>query len=158
MSQTSFAVLVALWLSVSNLDYAETRKVSKDVSTDCTNCTLCQYPCQPQVPPPAPPVPEHPLYGTPPPPLPGYLSPPSQANCPPVPVQCGQQPPPYAYGYQPPPYPYGYQPQDNYSISLLTQIVVGANLLGLSEGLVLAEKAGLDARNFVDSVRTGATG
>ncbi|CAK7357038.1 unnamed protein product [Dovyalis caffra] len=44
------------------------------------------------------------------------------------------------------------------SCKIGNQIVVGANLLGLSEGLVFAEKAGLDARNFVDAVRTGAAG
>ncbi|KAL3612199.1 hypothetical protein D5086_003219 [Populus alba] len=68
-------------------------KVSKDVLTDCTTCTLYPYPCQPLAPPPPPPVPDYPSYGTPPPPLAGYVSSPSQANCPPVPVQCCQHPP-----------------------------------------------------------------
>ncbi|KAJ6966023.1 hypothetical protein NC652_003801 [Populus alba x Populus x berolinensis] len=68
-------------------------KVSKDVLTDCTTCTLYPYPCQPLAPPPPPPVPDYPSYGTPPPPLAGYVSSPSQANCPPVPVQCCQPPP-----------------------------------------------------------------
>uniref|UniRef100_A0A2P2Q5S7 Uncharacterized protein MANES_10G128600 n=1 Tax=Rhizophora mucronata TaxID=61149 RepID=A0A2P2Q5S7_RHIMU len=44
------------------------------------------------------------------------------------------------------------------SCKIANQIVVGANLLGLSEGLVFAEKAGLDVRKFVDAVRGGAAG
>jgi 3-hydroxyisobutyrate dehydrogenase-like beta-hydroxyacid dehydrogenase len=44
------------------------------------------------------------------------------------------------------------------SCKIANQIVVGANLLGLSEGLVFADKAGLDARKFLDAVRTGAAG
>ncbi|KAK4766357.1 hypothetical protein SAY87_007999 [Trapa incisa] len=38
------------------------------------------------------------------------------------------------------------------------QIVVGANLLGLSEGLVFAELAGLDARQWMQTIRGGAAG
>ncbi|GLT86244.1 hypothetical protein SLE2022_043960 [Rubroshorea leprosula] len=38
------------------------------------------------------------------------------------------------------------------------QIIVGANLLGLSEGFVFAEKAGLDVRKFMEAVRGGAAG
>lgn len=38
------------------------------------------------------------------------------------------------------------------------QIVVGANLLGLSEGLVFAERAGLDVQQWMDAIRGGAAG
>lgn len=41
---------------------------------------------------------------------------------------------------------------------IANQITVGANLLGLSEGLVFAEKAGLDKLKFVEAVRGGAAG
>ncbi|KDP38870.1 hypothetical protein JCGZ_05027 [Jatropha curcas] len=41
---------------------------------------------------------------------------------------------------------------------IANQIVVGANLLGLSEGLVFAEKAGLDMKKWIDAVRGGAAG
>lgn len=41
---------------------------------------------------------------------------------------------------------------------IANQITVGANLLGLSEGLVFAEKAGLDKSKFVEAVRGGAAG
>ncbi|KAB5574396.1 hypothetical protein DKX38_001590 [Salix brachista] len=44
------------------------------------------------------------------------------------------------------------------SCKIANQIVVGANLLGLSEGLVFAEKAGLDERRFLNAVRAGAAG
>ncbi|KAF9690218.1 hypothetical protein SADUNF_Sadunf01G0172700 [Salix dunnii] len=44
------------------------------------------------------------------------------------------------------------------SCKIANQIVVGANLLGLSEGLVFAEKAGLDERRFLNAVRTGSAG
>ncbi|KAI9187404.1 hypothetical protein LWI28_027752 [Acer negundo] len=44
------------------------------------------------------------------------------------------------------------------SCKIANQIVVGANLMGLSEGLVFAEKAGLDGRNWRDAVREGAAG
>ncbi|KAI6701704.1 hypothetical protein NL676_016028 [Syzygium grande] len=37
------------------------------------------------------------------------------------------------------------------SCKIANQILVGANLLGLSEGLVFAERAGLDVRQFVDA-------
>ncbi|CDO97551.1 unnamed protein product [Coffea canephora] len=41
---------------------------------------------------------------------------------------------------------------------IANQITAGANLLGLSEGLVFAEKAGLDKLKFVEAVRGGAAG
>ncbi|KAG9139936.1 hypothetical protein Leryth_026941, partial [Lithospermum erythrorhizon] len=41
---------------------------------------------------------------------------------------------------------------------IANQITVGANLLGLSEGLVFAEKAGLHKGKFVEAVRGGAAG
>ncbi|KAJ4822181.1 hypothetical protein Tsubulata_022719 [Turnera subulata] len=44
------------------------------------------------------------------------------------------------------------------SCKIANQIVVGANLLGLSEGLVFAERAGLDVRQFMNAVRGGAAG
>ncbi|XP_031262745.1 probable 3-hydroxyisobutyrate dehydrogenase-like 2, mitochondrial [Pistacia vera] len=44
------------------------------------------------------------------------------------------------------------------SCKIANQIVVGANLMGLSEGLVFAEKAGLDVRKWRESVRGGAAG
>ncbi|KAJ4828268.1 hypothetical protein Tsubulata_028276 [Turnera subulata] len=44
------------------------------------------------------------------------------------------------------------------SCKIANQIVVGANLLGLSEGLVFTEKAGLDVRQFMNAVRGGAAG
>ncbi|XP_038682896.1 probable 3-hydroxyisobutyrate dehydrogenase-like 2, mitochondrial [Tripterygium wilfordii] len=44
------------------------------------------------------------------------------------------------------------------SCKIGNQIVVGANLLGLSEGLVFAERAGLDVNKFVEAVRGGAAG
>ncbi|KAI3899684.1 hypothetical protein MKW92_051160 [Papaver armeniacum] len=44
------------------------------------------------------------------------------------------------------------------SCKIANQITVGANLLGLSEGLVFAEKAGLDMNKFVESIRGGAAG
>ncbi|XP_030459132.1 probable 3-hydroxyisobutyrate dehydrogenase-like 2, mitochondrial [Syzygium oleosum] len=44
------------------------------------------------------------------------------------------------------------------SCKIANQIMVSANLLGLSEGLVFAERAGLDVRQFVDAVRGGAAG
>lgn len=48
------------------------------------------------------------------------------------------------------------QPGCGQSCKIANQIVVGANLMGLSEGLVFAEKAGLDVRKWKDSVRGGA--
>ncbi|KAK9677991.1 hypothetical protein RND81_11G180800 [Saponaria officinalis] len=44
------------------------------------------------------------------------------------------------------------------SCKIGNQIIVGANLLGLSEGLVFAEKAGLDKRKWVEAIRGGAAG
>ncbi|KAI5356241.1 hypothetical protein L3X38_009136 [Prunus dulcis] len=41
---------------------------------------------------------------------------------------------------------------------IANQIVVGGNLLGLSEGLVFAERAGLDVQQFMEAVRGGAAG
>ena len=41
---------------------------------------------------------------------------------------------------------------------IANQITAGANLLGLSEGLVFADKAGLDKLKFVEAVRGGAAG
>lgn len=41
---------------------------------------------------------------------------------------------------------------------IANQITVGANLLGLSEGLIFAEKAGLDKLKFLEAVRGGAAG
>ncbi|PON60086.1 3-hydroxyisobutyrate dehydrogenase-related [Trema orientale] len=44
------------------------------------------------------------------------------------------------------------------SCKIGNQILVGANLIGLSEGLVFAARAGLDKRQFLDAVRGGAAG
>ncbi|KAL6184133.1 hypothetical protein ACLB2K_045537 [Fragaria x ananassa] len=44
------------------------------------------------------------------------------------------------------------------SCKIANQITVGANLLGLSEGLVFAERAGLDVKRFMEAVRGGAAG
>ncbi|GAV90563.1 NAD_binding_2 domain-containing protein, partial [Cephalotus follicularis] len=44
------------------------------------------------------------------------------------------------------------------SCKIANQIVVGANLVGLSEGLVFAGRAGLDVGKFMDAVRGGAAG
>ncbi|KAL6517715.1 hypothetical protein OROMI_033416 [Orobanche minor] len=44
------------------------------------------------------------------------------------------------------------------SCKIANQIVVGGNLLGLSEGLVFAGRAGLDADKFLEAVRGGAAG
>lgn len=44
------------------------------------------------------------------------------------------------------------------SCKIANQITVGANLVGLSEGLVFAERAGLDVRKFLEAVRGGAAG
>lgn len=41
---------------------------------------------------------------------------------------------------------------------IANQIVVGGNLVGLSEGLVFAERAGLDVQQFMEAVRGGAAG
>ncbi|KAB1212366.1 putative 3-hydroxyisobutyrate dehydrogenase-like 3, mitochondrial [Morella rubra] len=44
------------------------------------------------------------------------------------------------------------------SCKIANQITVGANLLGLSEGLVFAERAGLNVTQFMEAVRGGAAG
>ncbi|GKA45823.1 probable 3-hydroxyisobutyrate dehydrogenase-like 2, mitochondrial [Tanacetum coccineum] len=44
------------------------------------------------------------------------------------------------------------------SCKIANQITVGGSLLGLSEGLVFAEKAGLDKEKWLEAVRTGAAG
>lgn len=44
------------------------------------------------------------------------------------------------------------------SCKIANQITVGANLLGLSEGLVFAERAGLGVRLFMEAVKGGAAG
>ncbi|XP_068666076.1 probable 3-hydroxyisobutyrate dehydrogenase-like 2, mitochondrial [Aristolochia californica] len=44
------------------------------------------------------------------------------------------------------------------SCKIANQIVVGGNLMGLSEGLIFAEKAGLDPREFMEAVAPGAAG
>lgn len=44
------------------------------------------------------------------------------------------------------------------SCKIANQIVVGCNMVGLGEGLVFAEKAGLDKDKFVEAVRGGAAG
>ncbi|KAM7250357.1 hypothetical protein ACFE04_022240 [Oxalis oulophora] len=44
------------------------------------------------------------------------------------------------------------------SCKIANQMVVGGNLLGLSEGLVFADEAGLDVRKFKDAIRGGAAG
>ncbi|CAH9130623.1 unnamed protein product [Cuscuta epithymum] len=49
-------------------------------------------------------------------------------------------------------------PGKGQSCKIANQISVGANLLGLSEGLVFAEKAGLDKGEFLEAIRGGAAG
>nr|GMD11305.1 probable 3-hydroxyisobutyrate dehydrogenase-like 2, mitochondrial [Ipomoea batatas] len=49
-------------------------------------------------------------------------------------------------------------PGKGQSCKIANQITVGANLLGLSEGLVFAEKAGLDKGKFLEAIRGGAAG
>nr|GEX18903.1 probable 3-hydroxyisobutyrate dehydrogenase-like 2, mitochondrial [Tanacetum cinerariifolium] len=44
------------------------------------------------------------------------------------------------------------------SCKIANQITVGGSLLGLSEGFVFAEKAGLDKEKWLEAVRTGAAG
>ncbi|EOX98062.1 6-phosphogluconate dehydrogenase family protein [Theobroma cacao] len=44
------------------------------------------------------------------------------------------------------------------SCKIGNQIMVGANLMGLSEGFVFAEKAGLDLRKYMEAVRGGSAG
>ncbi|KAF1875691.1 hypothetical protein Lal_00006321 [Lupinus albus] len=41
---------------------------------------------------------------------------------------------------------------------IANQIVIGSNLVGLSEGLVFAKKAGLDLEQFMGAIRDGAAG
>lgn len=49
-------------------------------------------------------------------------------------------------------------PGSGQSCKIANQIVVGANLLGLSEGLVFARKAGLERSRWMEAVRGGAAG
>lgn len=49
-------------------------------------------------------------------------------------------------------------PGTGQSCKIANQIMVGANLLGLSEGLVFAGKAGLDREAWMEAVRGGAAG
>jgi len=44
------------------------------------------------------------------------------------------------------------------SCKIANQITIGANLIGLSEGLVFAKRAGLDLREFVEAIKDGAAG
>ncbi|XP_021285785.1 probable 3-hydroxyisobutyrate dehydrogenase-like 2, mitochondrial [Herrania umbratica] len=44
------------------------------------------------------------------------------------------------------------------SCKIGNQIIVGANLMGLSEGFVFAEKAGLDLRKYMEAVTGGGAG
>jgi len=44
------------------------------------------------------------------------------------------------------------------SCKIANQITIGANLVGLSEGLVFAKHAGLDLKQFVEGIREGAAG
>ncbi|OMO74266.1 6-phosphogluconate dehydrogenase, NADP-binding protein [Corchorus capsularis] len=44
------------------------------------------------------------------------------------------------------------------SCKIGNQIMVGANLMGLSEGLVFAEKAGLDLKKYMEAIRGGSAG
>ncbi|XVE49082.1 hypothetical protein DITRI_Ditri01bG0053400 [Diplodiscus trichospermus] len=44
------------------------------------------------------------------------------------------------------------------SCKIGNQIMVGANLMGLSEGFVFAEKAGLDLRKYMEAIRGGGAG
>ncbi|KAM0945952.1 putative 2-hydroxy-3-oxopropionate reductase [Dioscorea sansibarensis] len=44
------------------------------------------------------------------------------------------------------------------SSKIANQIVVAANLMGMSEAMVFAEKAGLERRGFFEAVRSGAAG
>ncbi|KAL2513829.1 putative 3-hydroxyisobutyrate dehydrogenase-like 3 [Forsythia ovata] len=49
-------------------------------------------------------------------------------------------------------------PGKGQSCKIANQITVGGNLVGVSEGLVFAEKAGLDKGKFIEAVRGGAAG
>ena len=44
------------------------------------------------------------------------------------------------------------------SCKIANQITIGANLIGLSEGLVFAERAGIDVKQLMDAIRSGAAG
>lgn len=44
------------------------------------------------------------------------------------------------------------------SCKIANQMIVAANMLGLSEGLVFAERAGLDKQQWMDAVRGGSAG
>lgn len=44
------------------------------------------------------------------------------------------------------------------SCKIANQITIGANLVGVSEGLVFAKRAGLDLEQFVEAIRNGAAG
>lgn len=44
------------------------------------------------------------------------------------------------------------------SCKIANQITIGANLIGLSEGLVFAERAGLNVKQFMEAIRSGAAG
>lgn len=44
------------------------------------------------------------------------------------------------------------------SCKIANQIPISANLMGLSEGLMFAERAGLDTKKFLEAVRGGAAG
>ncbi|XP_058092635.1 uncharacterized protein LOC131239096 [Magnolia sinica] len=50
------------------------------------------------------------------------------------------------------------EPGCGQSCKIANQITVGGNLLGLSEGLVFAERAGIDLRRFLEAVGDGAAG
>lgn len=49
-------------------------------------------------------------------------------------------------------------PGNGHSCKIANQIVVGANLLGLSEGLIFAKKVGLERNHWMEAVRGGAAG
>lgn len=44
------------------------------------------------------------------------------------------------------------------SCKIANQITVGANLLGLSEGMVFAKRAGLNVKQFIEAIKGGAAG
>lgn len=44
------------------------------------------------------------------------------------------------------------------SCKIANQITIGSNLIGLSEGLVFAKRAGLELEKFVEGIRDGAAG
>ncbi|KAF7822509.1 putative 3-hydroxyisobutyrate dehydrogenase-like 2, mitochondrial [Senna tora] len=43
-----------------------------------------------------------------------------------------------------------------HSCKIANQVTIGLNQIGLSEGLVFAERAGLDVKQFLDAIRTGS--